>query len=191
MRLNRWILVLCVLALVAVPAAADCDGSGKSHDQAATEAKACCSGAAEGTGCSAECPHAQEALRLAKAAENGDHEAMEKLVAMVKESGHEDAIMLAGKAGGGCQASQTALIAMVKEHVGGQPEAQTASMTQMAEAAGKGCAKSTNGLIEAAKKSDDPRMVELAQAAEGGCEHSKTALIAMVGEQSDSQADTE
>ena len=189
MRSTRWILVLFVLALVAGPVAADCDGSGKSHDHAATEAKACCSGAAEGTGCSAECPHAQEALRLAKAAENGDHEAMDKLVAMVKESGHEDAITLAGNAGGGCSASQAALIAMVKEHVGGEPAMQAVNMTSMAESAGKGCAKSTAGLIAAAKKSDDPKMVDLASKAEGGCEHSKTELIAMVTEQSNS--DTE
>jgi len=190
MRLNRWIPVLFVLALVAAPAAADCNGSGKPHDHSATEAKACCAGAAESNGCSADCPHAQEALELATAAENGDQAAMEKLVALVKESGHEDAMTLAGKAGSGCEVSQAALIAMVKEHVGGEPAAQTASMTQMAEAAGNGCAKSAAGLIAAAKKSEDPKMVELATAAEGGCEHSKEALIAMVvGEQGDS--DTE
>ena len=40
MRLNRWIPVLFVLALVAAPAAADCNGSGKPHDHSATEAKA-------------------------------------------------------------------------------------------------------------------------------------------------------
>ena len=186
MRLNRWILILFVLALVAVPAAADCDGSGRSHDDAATEAKACCAGAAEGKGCSADCPHAQEALQLAEAAENGDPAAMEKLVAMVKESGHEEAITLAGRAGGGCEVSQAALIAMVKEHVGGQPAAQTASMAQLAEAAGQGCAKSTAGLIAVAKKSEDRNMVDLATAAEGGCEQSKAALIAMASEQGDS-----
>ena len=179
MRLNRMISILFVLALVAVPAAADC---GAPHEAAATEAKACCTGAAEGTGCSADCPHATEALRLAEAAENGDQAAMEKLVSMIKESGHDDAITLAGKAEGGCEASRATLIAMVKEHVGGQTD-QPVSMTQLAKAAGGGCSKSTAGLIAAAKKSDDEKMVELATAAEGGCQHSKEALIAMVTEQ--------
>jgi len=181
MRLNRLFVILFVLALVAAPAVADC---GASHDSAtdATEAKACCAGAAEGKGCSPDCPHAEEALKLAQAAENGDQAAMEKLIAMVKESGHEEAVTLAGKAGGGCEASQATLIAMVKEHVGGE-SAQPASMNQLAKAAGAGCAKSAAGLIAAAKKSEDPGMVKLATAAEGGCEQSKAALIAMVNEQ--------
>jgi hypothetical protein len=188
MRLNRWILTLFVLALVAVPAAAgDCDG--KPHDQAAAEAKACCAGSAEGHGCSSDCRHAQEALQLVEAAEKGDAAAMEKLVAMIKESGHEDAIMLADKAAGGCEASQAKLMAMVKEHVGGQSAAQTADMTKMAKAAGMGCAKSTAGLIAAAKKSDDPKMVELATAAEGGCQRSKEALIAMVDQETDTKTE--
>ena len=42
-------------------------------------------------------------------------------------------------------------------------------MAQMAQAAGKGCAKSTANLIAAAKKSEDPKMVALAEKAEGGC----------------------
>lgn len=184
MNLNRIYLLLFVLALVAVPAAADCGaphGDDDGHGHAAIASKACCAGAAEGTGCGPECPHAQEALKLAEAAEGGDTEAMAKLVAMVKESGHEEAITLAGKAEGGCEASQSAMIAMIKEHVGGA-EAQTASMTDLAQAAGKGCAKSTAKLIAAAKESGDPKMADLASRAEGGCEHSKAALIAMVSD---------
>ena len=186
MRLNRWIAMMFVLALVAAPVTAGSECSSKAHEDVAAEAKAsCCAGATEGKLCGADCPHAKEALTLAEAAEKGDEAAMEKLVAMVKESGHEDAIALAGKAETGCHASQTALIALVKDYAGSETEA---NMTQMAQAAGKGCAKSTANLIAAAKKSDDPKMTELAERAEGGCEHSKQELIAMVTAQGESES---
>ena len=73
MNLNRICLLLFVLALVAVPAAADCGaphGDEDGHGHAAIASKACCAGAAEGTACGPDCPHAQEALKLAEAAEN-------------------------------------------------------------------------------------------------------------------------
>jgi len=113
---------------------------------------------------------------------------MDKLIAMVKESGHADAVALATKAEGGCHVSQAALVAMVKEHAGTEPAAQTADMVRLAEAAGNGCAMSTASLIAAAKDSDDPQMVELAERAAGGCSKSTAELIAMVAEEeSDSE----
>jgi hypothetical protein len=180
MRSNRFFLLLIVvsLAFLAVPAVADCGADhGTAEEAHAHGAKACCAGAAEGHDCSADCPHVAEAMKLALLAEEGDAEAMTKLVAMVKESGHEDAMTLAAKAGGGCEVSQASLIAMVKEHAKG--ETKTASMTELAEAAGQGCAKSAAKLIAAAKVSGDEKMAQLAERAEGGCEHSKAELIAM------------
>jgi hypothetical protein len=103
MRSNRFFLLLIVvsLAFLAVPAVADCGADhGTAEEAHAHGAKACCAGAAEGHDCSADCPHVAEAMKLALLAEEGDAEAMTKLVAMVKESGHEDAMTLATKAGG-------------------------------------------------------------------------------------------
>lgn len=180
MRSNRFFLLLIVVSLtfLAVPAIADCGADHSATDTAAAgEAKACCAGAAEGHDCSSNCPHASEAMKLALAAEGGDEAAMTKLVALVKESGHDDVMALASKAGGGCEASQASLIAMVKEHAKG--ESKTASMTELADAAGKGCSKSASKLIAAAKESGDEKMAQLAARAEGGCEHSKAELIAM------------
>jgi hypothetical protein len=186
MRLNRWIAVLFVLALVAVPSVAGSECAGKAHEEVAEAQASCCAGATAAKFCGADCPHAEEALTLAEAAEKGDEAAMEKLVALVKESGHEEAVALAAKAEGGCHASQTALIAMVKSHVGSGSEGD---MVQMAQAAGKGCAKSTANLIAAAKKSDDPKIVALAERAEGGCTHSKQELIALVGKQGEAETE--
>jgi hypothetical protein len=183
MRSNRFFLLLIVaaLTLLAVPAVADC---GAPHGAAAeaTEAKACCGGAADGKTCGADCPHAGEAMKLAAAAEKGDAEAMTKLVALVKESGHGDMTALADKAAGGCEASQASLIAMVKSHAGDDSAMPAASIKELAKAAGSGCAKSTEMLIANAKKSDNTKMADLAKRAEGGCSHSRDALIAMASE---------